>query len=226
MRNKLWALGQMQRSIDGLLSTKGLSFFKLMGSGAGEGFSLRPDFSVYCLLGVWEEQDFSESFFEHSAVYRAFADHAEECWTVFAHATRARGLWSGIQPFECYPELKTEGIKIALTRASIRWKRLGEFWRHVPASSRAIASAEGVLFSKGVGELPFVQQATVSIWKNEAAMRKFAYQDSGHREIVSKTVKRKWYSEELFGSFVPFKEQGTWQGRSFFKGEQQIESLI
>ena len=43
---------------------------------------------------------------------------------VYALATRARGLWSQQQPFETYPEEADSGIKLALTRASIRWSLL------------------------------------------------------------------------------------------------------
>lgn len=212
IRQKLWALSQMQLAIGGLMKTAGLPFFKLMGSGAGEGFSLQPDFSTYCLLGVWENEGAADRFFAQSEVWKAFVQHAEEQWTVYALATRARGLWSKQQPFVTYPEEAGAGIKVALTRASIRWSRLPDFWRHVPQTSRAIAEAEGVLFSKGVGELPFVQQATLSIWESEEAMRQFAYRDKAHREVVQKTVKRRWYSEELFASFRPLRSTGSWRG--------------
>lgn len=211
-QEQFWALSQMGLAIGDLLAVKGLTYFKLMGSGAGEGFSLRPDFSVYCFLGIWENEAASSAFFEKAKPYLAFAKHSCEQWTIFGYATRARGLWSGQQPFELYPELAQPGIKMALTRASIHWQKLPDFWRHVPATSRAIAAADGVLFSKGVGELPLVQQATISIWESEEAMRQFAYKDSGHREIVKKTVQRKWYKEELFASFYPYKTMGKWEG--------------
>ena len=31
-------------------------FFKLMGTGGGNGFSLKPDFGTYAFLGVWESK--------------------------------------------------------------------------------------------------------------------------------------------------------------------------
>jgi hypothetical protein len=34
--------------------TSGLKFYKLLGTGAGAGFSLYPDFSTYSILCVWD----------------------------------------------------------------------------------------------------------------------------------------------------------------------------
>ncbi len=206
---KFWALAQMQLAIGPLLKIPGLTFFKLMGSGAGAGFSLKPDFSTYCLLAVWETAADADAFFSQNPSYAAFARQSIEQWTLYLRATRAKGLWSGLQPFECHPELAKDGLFIALTRASINWNRLTEFWRHVPLSSQAIEQAEGVLFSKGVGELPLIQQATISIWESPAAMRRFAYENGIHQEIIRKTKTRKWYSEELFASFALIKSTGT-----------------
>ena len=37
-----------------LKNTKGIQFFKFLGTGGGQGFSLKPDFSTYAFLGVWD----------------------------------------------------------------------------------------------------------------------------------------------------------------------------
>ena len=55
-KNKFWAFTQMSRSFDSLSKTNGLSFFKLLGTGSGTGFSLYPDFSTYAILCVWENE--------------------------------------------------------------------------------------------------------------------------------------------------------------------------
>ena len=58
------------------------------------------------------------------------------------------------------------------------------------------------LWFKGIGELPFIQQATFSIWENLESVTNFAYKDLNHSDIVKKTKKRKWYKEDLFSRFV------------------------
>ena len=56
-------------------------------------------------------------------------------------------------------------------------------------------------FAIGVGELPFIQQATLSVWKNKAAMQHYAYTDATHKNVIRLTRKHQWYSEELFARF-------------------------
>ena len=69
-----------------------------------------------------------------------------------------------------------------------------------------IWTAKGVLFYKGVGEWPWIQQATVSIWESFQAVNQFAYQHKGHAEIVRKTRQQKWYKEDLFSRFVVYSD--------------------
>ena len=47
--------------------------------------------------------------------------------------------------------------------------------------------AKGVIFYKGIGELPFIQQATISIWKNNNFINDFAYKEIDHAAIIKKT---------------------------------------
>jgi hypothetical protein len=71
----------------------------------------------------------------------------------------------------------------------------------VPAASRAIKQAKGVSYYKGIGEWPFIQQATVSIWDDFDAVNRFAYQGKQHAKIVQQTRQKKWYKEDLFSRF-------------------------
>ena len=61
--NKPWAFAQMGLVPPKLKQKKGLRFFKLMGTGGGNGFSLWPDFSTYALLGVWDNQEIADKVF-------------------------------------------------------------------------------------------------------------------------------------------------------------------
>ena len=71
----------------------------------------------------------------------------------------------------------------------------------VNMASDAIKKAKGVEYFKGVGELPFIQQATVSIWKDEASINMFAYKNKNHSEIIRKTKRESWYREDMFTRF-------------------------
>ena len=43
-------------------------------------------------------------------------------------------------------------------------------------------------------------------------MKSFAYQMKDHAEVVVKTKKEKWYSEELFVRFKPLNSSGKMKG--------------
>ena len=62
-----------------------------------------------------------------------------------------------------------------------------------------------LIYTKGVGEVPFVQMATFSIWKNLEAVKQFAYKSKEHATAVKMTRELKWYKEELFARFVLLK---------------------
>lgn len=112
------------------------------------------------------------------------------------------GLWDGKQPFGNLPKNEeVEGKMAVLTRATIRLWKLKSFWQNVPLVANTMKHAEGLLASYGIGEVPFIKQATLSIWENEHAMKNFAYKMQAHKTVVQKTRKEDWYSEDMFVRF-------------------------
>ncbi len=79
--------------------------------------------------------------------------------------------------------------------------------------------AEGFILSAGVGEIPWIKQATFSIWKSEKEMNQFAYGMKAHADIVKKTRKEKWYSEDLFARFKILDYTGTIKGKNPLAGK-------
>ncbi len=214
---RFWAFAQMGFAPTKLKSVEGLRFWKLLGSGHGSGFSLRPNWSRYGLLAVWESADAADLFFAKSSLIQEYRHHAEEIWTVRLLPIQAHGSWSGVNPF--LPVASTvarDGPIAVLTRATIRWSRLAAFWSAVPSTSQAIDGANGLIASIGVGEAPFFRQATFSLWRNEAAMKAFAYSTVEHREAMRRTRDEGWYKEELFARFIPIASEGAWNGRDPF----------
>ena len=67
-KHRFWAFTQMQRAHAGLQQCKGLQFYKMLGTGAGAGFSLRPDFSTYALLTVWDTEQCKVKAFDKAAI--------------------------------------------------------------------------------------------------------------------------------------------------------------
>lgn len=201
--NKFWAFTQMQRALPQIQHLSGLEFVKTLGTGAGNGFSLWPDFSTYALLTIWKSKEEATAFLEESGVMKAFVSRSSSQKHFNLHPLHSHGLWGKSNPFESSqrPLKKDEQIGI-ITRATLRPKRLLEFWRAVPAASKAIQNAEGVLWYKGIGEWPMVQQATFSVWNSLNDVKAFAYKSTAHAAIVKKTRKRNWYKEDLFARFA------------------------
>ena len=180
----------------------GLIFYKFMGSGGRSGFSLRPDFSTYALLSVWENEDQAKSFLERNKLVSLYKKKCKQVRLLILKPFQSHGLWSGINPFKINDQQTIEKSKVAIiTRATLNYSKLISFWNSVPNSSKAISKAKGVYFFKGIGEIPFVQQATISLWDSIQDVINFAYKSEEHSEIVKRTRKEKWCKEELFSRF-------------------------
>jgi hypothetical protein len=216
--SRLWAFNQMGSSRRLLPRVDGLRFWKLLGTGHGRGFSLRPDFSRYGLLAVWDSDGAADAFFARSALMAAYRRHAREVWTVRLRTTRAYGAWSGSNPF--LPEMAEpdSGPVAVITRAAIHLRKLRAFWAAVPATTAALDCAPGLLASIGTGEAPFARPATFSIWRSTAELEAFAYGTADHREVIRRRHDEGWYSEELFARFRPVAAEGTWNGHDPLAG--------
>jgi len=211
--NKVWAFQMMQFAHGSLATTEGLIFYKLMGSGKGLGFNPLPDWSIYSLLQVWENETAANAFFEDSALIKKYQAHTLEQWTIYLKNIGAHGLWSGGNPFEKSDNLDPENPKIAvITRATIKVSQLATFWKYVPTSEQPLKNNDGLIYTKGIGEIPIIQMATFSLWKDLAAVKKFAYESKAHRTAIDKTRQLNWYKEELFARFQPYKYLGKWRG--------------
>lgn len=191
---------------------EGLRFQKMMG--CGRNFGLMPDFSAYVFLGVWSDEEAARHFFE-SARWQQIHRSASEVGTLYLQPIRSHGAWDGQNPFEPSTALRSAGLPVAvLTRATIRLASLPDFWRNVPqARARLKAHGSELLLALGVGEMPLVQQCTVSVWTDEKSIEQFAYRQSGHKEIVRRTRERRWYSEELFARFSVVGHEGLFFGK-------------
>jgi hypothetical protein len=212
LKSKIWAFSMMQTGHTHLKSVNGLSFYKLMGSGKNGGFNPLPDWSVYALLQVWDNENSANLFFDTHPLIQQYRSKASEIWTLFLRNIAAHGTWNSIKPFEISFNVSQDAPIAVLTRATIKLNWLIAFWKYVPTSQRSLKKNEGLEFSIGVGEVPIVQMATFSLWKDAASLKKFAYQSPEHRKAIEKTRSNNWYKEELFSRFQVFKSVGTWNG--------------
>ena len=203
-KNWYWPLKQMAYAKKNFKQENGLEFVRVMGTGGGSGFSLKPDFSTYAILCVWKNRNSSNIFFKNNFMFNEYLKKSISTRHIELKAIKSHGLWDGLKPFknqEIKKKINSHPIAV-ITRATLNWKMLIQFWKSVPKISKAIKNARGVSFFKGIGELPFIQQATISIWKNNDYINDFAYKNIDHTSVIKKTRKNKWYKEDLFSRFL------------------------
>ncbi|WP_235298311.1 hypothetical protein [Portibacter marinus] len=205
-RNKWFAMTQMGRAHRWLSEVTGCDFYKLMGSGGGNGFSIIPDLSTYCLLMKWNSEQECDRFFDKSENWRAYRNRSDQNFTLYLKAVKVMGTWDAKQPFEMSEDLK--GELVVLTRATIKKHYIPYFWSKVPKASADVRDTAGHVFSKGVGEVPLLHQATISVWKNKASMHAYAYQNDSHINMIRETREKGWYKEEMFAEFNLIKTKG------------------
>jgi spheroidene monooxygenase len=191
----------------------GATFWKLCGSGTGEGFTPKPNTAVWAILAVWPDRATAERGVSEGAVFRRWRAHAGESWTIYLSPATARGQWAGVEPFRAEGSLP-DGPLAALTRATVKAGKALRFWGRVPGVSAVIGSDPNVVFKIGIGEVPFVHQVTFSVWPDAASMAHFARGDGPHGRAIRAVRDEGWFREELYARFRILGESGTWGGAS------------
>jgi hypothetical protein len=194
---------------------KNISFFKLMGSGRNGTFDKTPDLQQWAIMAALNGADYTLHTNYLKKMYGGFIAgwlrlFGCEVWTVMLEPTEGHGKWDGKEPFGKLPKQSSaDGPVAVLTRATIRFSRLKHFWSHVDGIASRMAGSEGFVTSLGVGEVPWLKQATFSVWQSREMMRGFAYKMKEHAEVVRKTHEEKWYSEDMFVRFKILQSTGT-----------------
>lgn len=212
VRARLWAFVMMGLARPAMARLEGIGFWKLCGSGTGEGFTPRPNLSIYAILATWPDELTAHNAIERSSIFARYRHMASEDWTVFMSTDCARGEWSGKTPFQPSNTSHT-GPLAALTRATIKPSNIARFWRRVPDISIVIGQDPNVMFKVGLGELPLLNQVTFSIWPDTECMAGFA-RTGPHAEAIHAVREEGWFNEELYARFTLLSDLGTWGGTS------------
>jgi spheroidene monooxygenase len=208
---RVWAFAQMGLARGPMARVPDIGTWKLCGSGVGEGFTPWPNWGVYAILATWPDLETAQKRTAEEPVFRSYHDRAEEAFTMFLAASSARGRWAGVEPFEVTAE-PWSGPTAVLTRATVKPSRALAFWSQGPSVSRAIGENTDVRFKIGIGEVPWVQQVTVSIWPDTASMARFARGDTPHGRAIRAVREGDWFREELYARFRILATRGTWEG--------------
>ncbi|EAQ41564.3 spheroidene monooxygenase [Polaribacter sp. MED152] len=185
-----------------LFFNKNIQFYKLMGTGKNGTFDKIPDLSQWAILVTFEGDLNLKSQFG-SFILKWFDLFCKRQTIYFLKPIEGHGLWDKKKVFGNLPATTDyEGVIAVLTRATIRLNKLRYFWKNVAPIASQMATAEGFVNSYGVGEIPWIKQATFSVWESKAMMKNFAYKMPQHKAVIKKTRKQKWYSEDMFTRFT------------------------
>lgn len=210
--DRAWALLMMGAGRGPLSRTPDIGFWKLCGSGKGQGFNVTLNPSVIAILAVWPDAQTARDRVESAPVFARYRARAAESWSILLTPTSVRGAWDGQTPFAAVSETAS-GPMAALTRASIKRGIIPRFWRQVPDISARIGADPNVAFKIGIGELPMLDQITFSIWPDTATMNAFA-RSGPHGEAIRAVRSGDWFREELFARFAVHSDLGSWNGTS------------
>ncbi len=210
---RLWAFAQMQFARRKLERIPEIGFYKLFGTGTGEGFTPVPNFGVYAVMATWPDLETARARVEGAQAFRDYRAHASESGTVYLSAVASRGRWDAREPFEVSQAEPAPRPIAVLTRATVRGRHLLRFWGRTPDISETVRAQDHLRFKIGMGEVPWVQQVTFSIWDDPESMLAFAYRSSSHGEAVRRVRDGRWFKEELYARFRVLHWDGTWDGR-------------
>lgn len=230
--HQAWGWMRMVQGPSALKDTPGLCFAKVMGSGHGGGFGIRPSASHQGLIAMFDHADQASAFLAGAHV-KAMRERAGDFWSGMLEVLSARGQWDA-QAWGATPATQLGSFAraandeeaprplAALTRASIRPAKAMAFWRNAPAAQAAMQSAQGCTLAMGLGEAPLVRQCTFSLWKDTPSMLAYAHQGA-HQAAIEAAYRHGYFSESLFVRMRLLAHHGHWPAPSLISAAEAPE---
>ena len=105
-RSALWAGWRLVRGARPLRHTPGLHWARVLGSGSGGGFTLKPSGTRGGLFCAFDSAAAAAAFVAHSATLDDYRAHARELCTMTLRPYSSRGRWGGLDlpPSESAPD--------------------------------------------------------------------------------------------------------------------------
>ena len=211
--SRVWGWTRIVKGPNPWLAIEGVRFAKVLGSGYEGGFGLKPSSSRQGLFLVFHTALAAADFLSHSEALHGYRERTRELCIVQLRTFSCRGSWDGTA-LDVTTGAPPQGPIAALTRASIQVRKASAFWQHAPPSQSALEGVHGVQLAVGLGEAPFLRQATFTVWDSVADMD--AYARSGpHLDAIKAAAQHQYFSESMFARFIPTSIQGRWKDRDY-----------
>jgi len=197
-----------------LMLEKKIAFWRLMGCGKNGTFDIVPDIRQWAVLIITDPTTLPIENCVPSFLTSWWKFFGCERYDIFLQPLEGHGTWNGRAVFGKYPPEGADytGRIAVLTRATIRLSQLRAFWKNVQPVAATMVSTPGFITSVGIGEIPWIKQATFSVWESKEHMKQFAYRMHSHQQVIKKTRQEKWYSEDMFVRFAIISTSGSLQG--------------
>jgi len=212
--SRLWGWSRIVKGPQSLLAVDGVRFAKILGSGEDGGFGLRPSSSRQGLFVVFHTARAAHDFIDSSETVESYRLRARELCIIELACWSCRGSWDGAALDVTMAGPPRNGSIAALTRASIHVRKAAAFWQHAPPAQSALDNTPGIQLAVGLGEAPFLRQATFTIWDSLSAMDAYA-RTGPHLQAIKSAAQHHYFSESMFARFVPMRIQGQWQDRHY-----------
>ncbi len=191
----------------------GIKFVKVLGCGKHGGFDLNPSFNKQGLLCVFDSMERAQDFLNTSNIIENYKKHSSEFFSVLLQAYSSKGSWSK-NTLQITQEAPLTGPIAGITRASIKFSKAPEFWSKAPPAQESLERDPGCLLAAGIGEAPYLRQATFTMWESTAAMDQYA-RSGAHLQAIQTAYKGEFFTESMFTRFVPINPNGIWRGKQY-----------
>lgn len=194
----IWKIAVGRRA---LRKIEGVTFSKLLGCGRGITFTPGDaDLHRWGLIACIPQKDLES--LDNSSVIERWRKNSESEYRLLLLPTKGHGHWSGKEPFDFSQDNYLPGESVvAITRARITLRRYFTFLKAVRPVVNILHTAPGLISTFGIGEAPIGLQGTFSLWRDEASLVQFAFNDSAHRKAITASENGRWFREELFARF-------------------------
>ena len=111
-----------------LRRTRGLVFWRLLGTGAGDHTGPGADLARTALFAVWDDEAALDDVPARRVTSPAGGDGAQESWHVRLRGVGGHGRWRGVDPLDGLEAGSADGPVAIITRADVRrhsWKAFG-----------------------------------------------------------------------------------------------------
>jgi len=217
--HRSWAWLKLMQGTHSMLKTiPGLMFAKVMGSGEGGGFTLRPSGTHQGLIFVFDQIKSAVDYLKSSDL-ELYREKAREWWQGILSVNSCRGTWNqmGWQSHDLglnEEHAKATEHEVSLTRASIRTSKALAFWKYAPQAQVDLQKAPGCELAIGLGEAPVLRQCTFSLWKDTQSLVAYA-RHGAHQRAIAAAQKHGFFTESMFVRMKVLHMLGQWGGVSF-----------